>query len=477
MNIARLTLLWLTVIQFTALAQPIVQRIDGSTITSANLDTILPRIMKQAGVIGMSIAVVNEARPVYVRAFGLRDREQKLPVTPETAFEAASLTKPVFAYMVMGLVKDKLLDLDTPLYQYLEYKDIAHDYRHKLITARMVLSHSSGLPSGRNGGRIDFIYDPGKYFNYSPEGYFYLQLVVEKILNKKLEAIMKERVFEPLQMAHSSLIWNEEIERNHTIGYDYTSEERLDKWKPDMASAMSSLQTTAGDYARFLGEVMTGKFLGKEYLTQMLTPQVQVISGDTTLWWSLGFGVDKTTSKPAYYQWGSNLGVQNLVVFHPRQQIGVVYFVNNEHGLQIKDDVIDLTVGGKYSTDKFLTYDQYNSLTRELIKTYDQQGLAAALQLYNQIAQKQPDKLSSRQLDELAAHSNSKGSYKDTAEILTLNTANYPQSWKSYVSLADVYLKLGDRKGYTASLVEAVRYCPNPELLISPLQQIGTKWR
>ena len=132
-------------------AQPNLKRVDGSVIAAATLDTALPNIMKQAGVIGLNIAVINGAKPVYERVFGLRDREAALPADTHTVFEAASLTKPLFAYLVMSLVKENILHLDTPLYKYFEYQDIAHDPRHKLVTARMVLSHSSGLPSGRNG--------------------------------------------------------------------------------------------------------------------------------------------------------------------------------------------------------------------------------------------------------------------------------------------------------------------------------------
>lgn len=460
-----------------AQAQSNIIRIDRSVITTARLDTVLPTIIEQANIVGLSIAVVNRAKPVYQRAFGLRDREAALPVDSNTVFEAASLTKPIFAYLVMGLVKEKLIDLDTPLYHYLEYEDITHDPRHKLVTARMVLSHSSGLPSGRSGCRLEFVYDPGKYFNYSPEGYFYLQLVVEKIMNKKLEFIMKERVFEPLQMTHSSLVWTDEIERNYTIDYDYSSEKRLAKWKPDKASAMSSLQTTAGDYARFLGEMMTGTLLGQDYLTQMLTPQVPVISRDTTLWWSLGFGVDKTTAKPAYYQWGSNLGVQNLIVFYPQQQIGVVYLVNNEHGLQIKDDVLKLTIGGRYSTDKFLTYDQYNSLTRQLVKAYDQKGYSHTLRLFKQFYRDNRSTVTNRQLDELASYALSKGNVDDAIKLLKLNISLYPKFWKTHAALAEIYLKKHHQQPYLASLLQAIKYSPNPELLLVPLQNTGIKWR
>jgi CubicO group peptidase (beta-lactamase class C family) len=432
--------------------------------------------MREAKVVGLAIAVVDGDTTVHDRVFGLRDREAGVPADTGTVFEAASLTKPLFAYLVMGLVRDGVLDLDVPLARYLEYPDIAHDPRSRQITARMVLSHSSGLSGGRQGARVDFVYDPGRYFNYSAEGIFYLQLVVERLLGRPLDVAMRERVFAPLGMAHSSMVWTAAVARNYATGYDY-HDRRAEKWKPDKPGAAASLHTTAGDYARFLRELMTGARLGPRWLTEMLRPQVLVIPGDSTLAWSLGFGVDRTGAAPAYYQWGSNLGVQNLVVFHPAQRVGVVYFANSEHGLQVKDDVVALTVGGRYSTDKFLTYDQYNSLTRALVAAYDARGLDAALTLYAERRRLDPRQMSPRWLDELAAHASGAGRVPDAARVLALNTTYYPRAWQTHVALADAYAKLGDRRRAAAAVLEAVRHCPTPELLIGPLRELAVKWR
>jgi hypothetical protein len=172
--------------------------------------------------------------------------------------------------------------------------------------------------------------------------------------------------------------------------------------------------------------------------------------------------------------------VQNLVVFHPARRVGVVYFANSEHGLQVKDDVVALTVGGRYSTDKFLTYDQYNSLTRALVAAYDARGLDAALALYAERRRRDPGHMSPRWLDELAAHAAGVGrvhGLQDAARVLALNTTYHPTAWQTHVALADAYAKLGDRRRAAAAIVEAVRHCPTPELLIEPLRQLAVKWR
>lgn len=452
------------------------RRVDRSPVSTAVLDTALPRIMREARVVGLNIAVVNGDTTVYDRVLGLRDREAGVPADTGTVFEAASLTKPLFAYLVMGLARDGVLDLDAPLVRYLAYPDIAHDPRHRQVTARMMLSHSSGLSGRRHGARVDFVYDPGPYFNYSAEGIFYLQLVVERLLGQSLDVAMRERVFAPLGMAHSSMVWTPGAERNYATGYDYL-DQRAEKWKPDKPGAAASLHTTAGDYARFLRELLTGTRLGTRHLAEMLRPQVLVIPGDSSLAWSLGFGVDRTTATPAYFQWGSNLGVQNFVMLHPVQKVGVVYFANSEHGLKVKDDVVALTVGGRYSTDKLLTYDQYNSLTRALVAAYDARGLDAALALYAARRRRDPGHMSPRWLDELAAHAAGAGRVPDAARVLALNATYYPTAWQTHVALADAYVKLGDRRRAAAAIVDAVRHCPTPELLVGPLEELAVKWR
>jgi CubicO group peptidase (beta-lactamase class C family) len=118
------------------------------------------------------------------------------------------MTKPVFAYAVHQLVKSHQLDLDTPLYRYYPYDDIDYDDRYKLITARMVLSHTTGFPNWRNGGELRIMSDPGTKYGYSGEGFEYLSLVVKHLLNKKIQHVVEQEVFRPLSINNSFLIKN-----------------------------------------------------------------------------------------------------------------------------------------------------------------------------------------------------------------------------------------------------------------------------
>lgn len=108
----------------------------------------------------------------------MKNSASKELVDNDTVFEAASTSKPVFAYAVMKLVEKGVIDLDTPLTHYTSERFLKGDPRLDLVTARHVLSHTSGFPNWRSaeGLRLDFT--PGEKWSYSGEGYSYLQSVV-----------------------------------------------------------------------------------------------------------------------------------------------------------------------------------------------------------------------------------------------------------------------------------------------------------
>ena len=107
----------------------------GFDIPKTVLDTYLQEQMETLEIPGMSIAFLNEGEIVHYRTMGYANLQEQIPVTEKTIFEAASMSKPVFAYFVMKYVEEGKLDLDTTLYTYWPYPDIAHDERYKKINS------------------------------------------------------------------------------------------------------------------------------------------------------------------------------------------------------------------------------------------------------------------------------------------------------------------------------------------------------
>jgi CubicO group peptidase (beta-lactamase class C family) len=182
--------------------------------------------MKDGDVPGLSLAVVKDGRVLFHGAFGAKDVSTGARVGDDTIFEAASLSKPVFAYAVAKLVDARKLDLDTSVSKYLP-GDYVDDPRLRLITVRHVLSHTTGFPNWRpDGQRLKIHFAPGERFSYSGEGFVYLQKAVERSTGETLEALMKRLVFEPLRMTSSSYVWEERFEGRKATGHDATGNPR-----------------------------------------------------------------------------------------------------------------------------------------------------------------------------------------------------------------------------------------------------------
>src|SRR5664279_788809 len=150
-------------------------------VAIARLTRDIPTLIKESDVPGLSIALVRNGKLVWSKAFGIANADTKKPVTNETVFEAASLSKPVFAYAVLKLVDVGKLNLDTPLNKYLGNNyDVVNDDRINFITARHVLSHTSGFRNLRdNDGTKTLLihFTPGEKFSCSGEGMVYLSKV------------------------------------------------------------------------------------------------------------------------------------------------------------------------------------------------------------------------------------------------------------------------------------------------------------
>ena len=345
----------------------------------------LPKVMDWAGVPGAQVAVVEKGNLIWKGEFGVKNAETKDPVTAQTVFPAASLSKPVFSYAVLKLHEEGKIDINKPLADYLPIDDISNDPRAKTITARHVMSHSSGWQNWRfqPTDKLQLAFAPGEKFSYSGEGIFYLQRVVEKITGLGLQQFMSERIFQPLGMKQSSYIWMPDYEKTLTAGHSNRGEVRpsfgaenipkmieiaakwnkpLETWSyEDMAKAFplmdpklpilpnfmtlnaaASLQTTATEYAQFLMQMLdpakSGKFVLKpETLREMQTPQIKI---NDVLSWGLGIGLENFEGSPYFWHWGDNGNFKAFVLGHPAKNWGIVIFTNGRNGHKIWERII-----------------------------------------------------------------------------------------------------------------------------------------
>ncbi|MEO1487212.1 MAG: serine hydrolase domain-containing protein, partial [Bacteroidota bacterium] len=302
----------------------------------------------------VSMAIINDSKIVYHRSFGIKSKKTNEPVTPKDLFDACSLTKTLFSYWVLKEVDKGQLDLDRPLYQYLPYPDIEHDKRYKLITARMVLSHTSGFPNWRffnEDRKLDIKFTPGTEFNYSGEGYEYLANVlahINGIPKDSIEILMRKDVFSSLGMNGSGTVWDKRISKHRIDGH---VKGKVDKgWgisprKPGFYASYS-LQSKAKDYAKLLIAIMEGQGLSKRIRDEMLT--IQIDSKIKERKWGLGIEVLKTKNDQLVYKHGGfNNNFSSGYLFSKDTNNGFVFFSNSDTGYKLNDVFKDYFIESK----------------------------------------------------------------------------------------------------------------------------------
>jgi CubicO group peptidase (beta-lactamase class C family) len=455
----------------------------------ARMERLIPELLKDGVVPGLSALVIRDGRIFWQRAFGVTNIETKQPVTNETVYEAASLSKPVFAYGLLKLVDEGRLDLDAPLVKYLPGPYVEDDPRLEKITARIVLSHRTGFPNWRNNNPLKINFTPGERFSYSGEGFVYLQKVVEHLTGEPLDAFMRKMVFEPLGMTSSSYVWQDRYESRKVYGHDPFGSV-TGRRKPKDANAAGSLHTTVSDYARFVIAVMNGTGLKKETARQMLTPQVKVQEGcqdciskpstgelSKTVSWGLGWGLQQTEDGLSFWHWGdSNNDAQAYVVAYPKQKFALLVFADSGNGHAIIPRILSEAVGGHQPAVSWLNYDPYDSPTRVFVKDLLTRG-GAAIAEYRERRKSNPDAppLSEVQMNRVGYALLQKNRLDEAIEIFKLNVEEFPTSWNVYDSLGEAYAVKGEHELAIKNYQKSLKLNPQNTNAVEALKKLQGK--
>jgi CubicO group peptidase (beta-lactamase class C family) len=321
-------------------------------VVVAAVDSLTPALMGELHVPGVSIAVIHRRGIVWSGEYGIADVSRHAPVTRETLFEAASMSKPVFAYIVMKLVEQGKLELDRPLTGYLKERVLPDQPSRSLITARMVLSHTAGFPNWRKGeeerdGPLPVLYRPGSRFSYSGEGIFFLQRAVEKITGEPIAQLAKRTLFDPIGLTHTSYVWTAPLDSLLASGHEADGT-YLKKTKYTHANAAYTLYTTAREYAAFIVEILkrdrsAPHSLSHESLGVMLKHQVAVDArapvgrpGEAKglgVYWGLGWSITTTGRGDIVHHSGANRsGFRCFSQFSPSRGSGIVIMTNGIRG-------------------------------------------------------------------------------------------------------------------------------------------------
>jgi CubicO group peptidase (beta-lactamase class C family) len=323
------------------------------------VERVIEEAMKSHGVLGASVAIIDDFEVVYARGFGFA--EPGRPVDTDTLFQAASLTKPVSAVLAAAAAEEGLVDLDADVAGTLTSWRLPPLPYDGSITLRMLLAHRAGTNvPGFPGYRLDerlpdlpqilnrvrdknepirVVTEPGAQRIYSGGGYAMGQLAIEDHTGLIWEDIADTLVFEPLGLGLSTYRILDESDRSRVaVGYRPDGTEVAGGgWPLYPEAAPASLWTTPTEYGSFLIDVMrshedgTGVVLDRETARMLLDPDFPV-----------GFGVSRESAGIAIGHEGANEGYRSAFLAMPHVGEGVIVLTNSDNGDALADAVIDV---------------------------------------------------------------------------------------------------------------------------------------
>ncbi|RZL36603.1 MAG: class A beta-lactamase-related serine hydrolase [Rubrivivax sp.] len=263
----------------------------GAAPPAAAIDAEAARLMAATQARGLAVAVVEGGQVVHVAAYGSRNAAGE-PLQTDTVMYGASLTKAVFGYFVMQLVDEGKLDLDRPLATYLDrplpdypnlltsysWRHLAGDDRWRRLTARMLLTHSSGFANFaflEPDRRLRMHFDPGTRYAYSGEGLILLQFVLERGLGLDVGAEMQRRVFSPLDMDRTAMMWRADFRPNLADGWTLDGKP-VPHDERSKVRAAGSMDTTIADMATMAAAYVNGLGLSPASAAALTSPQLSI---------------------------------------------------------------------------------------------------------------------------------------------------------------------------------------------------------
>jgi CubicO group peptidase (beta-lactamase class C family) len=405
------------------------------------LEADIPALMERSDVPGMSVALIRNGKLLWTHGFGVMNADTKQPVTTETIFEANSLSKPLFAYAVLTLVDEGRLNLDLPVTKYLGKPDTSiDDPRINLITARMLLSHTSGIGySGPEGSeKLGVAFTPGEKWQYSPTGISYLAKVVEKITNRKIEDFVRQAVLQPLGMNNSSYIWLDRYDTSGAYRHDWQGQPVSDRYKWSRGAACCSLETTAADYALFVIAVMKRQLLKPATWEEMLKPVINVNGNSPQVFWGLGWGLELTEEGESFWHWGDGGNSKAWITAFLPKKDAIIFFSNSANGLFFTKEIIDDAIGGDHPAPAYLGYQRYDSPSWILLNNILSKGAAAALKVYTeQRGENKENGLTESQMNTIGYRLLTAKKITDAVAVFRQNTTDFPGSGNVWDSLAE----------------------------------------
>jgi CubicO group peptidase (beta-lactamase class C family) len=437
-----------------------------------------------------TILVAEAGKVIYKQAFGLAHREWEVPHTQDTKFLIGSASKQFTAVLVLQLVWEGKLKLDDTVSKFIP--DFPRDKGDR-ITIHHLLSHSSGLPSTQDMGNwytdlwhkeyttlelirlfydYDLAFEPGSRFLYSNPGYYIAAAVVEKITGKKFAEVLKERIFDPLEMTDSGFYDYYTILPKLASAYEYWNfrYSHSEYWNPTSTVGAGGIYSTVDDLFKWDRALYTSQLLPRKYIDLMLQPHTP-LRGTSSYGYGWVVGQQqvpgRAESVPFVMHTGAHPGFNCLLMRLVEDGHFIVLCNNSGHtDIRVMQDGLVNILYGQAAHVK-------QPLSLALDRCRDLEELSAAIQKFRadrSIYNIRRDAVNGLGFQLLLRDQKEMG-----LAVLEFNAAEHPRSSWVYESLAEAYFMTGQKDKAIENLKKTLEFDPKNRYAQEKLKELGKK--
>jgi CubicO group peptidase (beta-lactamase class C family) len=460
------------------------------------LQPLIEQVMASYGLAGLAVGIVRDNTLVYANGFGVRNILTQDPVTPESLFHLASISKPFVATAIMQLVEQGLVDLQRPVASYLPYFRLS-DERSKTITVQQMLSHTGGVPNiyeydwhapevdegaleryVRSLASKESIHAPGEEYEYSNAAFEVLGDLVAKVSGQPFETYIQEHIFAPLQM-HASTFLRQEVrpELALTPHFGMPVMTLDDAYPYNRAHAPSStLHSNVIEMSHWaIANMQRGEFRGSRILQAESYDRLwhrYVETGEETWGEAVGLSWFFGTygGHEVIHHGGSDPGFQAEFVMLPQRGDAVLVAANSNTAgaAAVTDAALDLILGLEGTQPK-------PSIAVAVAALLKSQGMAAAVEEYRRLKESQPEDLNfgpGRFMDACwGAVEVHKG--ESVMDLLQLWLAVQPEASEAHEMMGWEYLLRGDKEQALGYVRRALELDPENDHATEMLEQLS----
>jgi D-alanyl-D-alanine carboxypeptidase len=323
---------------------PTTEPVEETSLPFIQIDELMNELVNQAPLAGIALGVQYKEAS-YTQGYGLADIAGGTPVTAQTVFKIASLTKAITAAAILHLSEEGRVSLDDPISSFIpETPTIAKDIR-----VRHLLNHTSGLPDWSidkapevlpenftTAQAVEYYFStvlqlefgPGEAWSYSNIGYFLLGAIIENVSGMTYAEYFQVNFFEPLAL-HSFQECSPQLDAL-AVGYHFQNKqfEIALPSDPRLAGAAAGLCSHVADLLTWQIALTHAKVIPSELWVQMITP-IQLSDG-RFLDYGFGVSVQETAQGSALMHEGATAGFNSFFIYYPQQDLNIVLLTNTD---------------------------------------------------------------------------------------------------------------------------------------------------